>query len=74
VHETAAQYYKFSEACAERAKRPGSAAVEWNRLAEQWKKLARVYERIPIIFTPPEASDGAPPKGDAGKQRTSNLA
>jgi hypothetical protein len=45
----AAQYHRSSEACALKAKDRGSNAVEWTRLADEWKKLARASEGILVI-------------------------
>ena len=45
----AAQYQRSSEACALKAKRHGNNAVEWTRLADEWKKLAQASEGVLVI-------------------------
>jgi hypothetical protein len=45
----AAQYHRSSEACALKAKGRGNNAVEWTRLADEWKKLAQASQGVLVI-------------------------
>ena len=45
----AAAYRRSSEACALKAKGRGNNAVEWTRLADEWKKLAQASEGVLFI-------------------------